>query len=324
MQHTTVFAQTGVFAGWPANHGSWQWDDEFLVGFIRGKHHVGGMHNVRGRLEKVLARSLDGGETWSVEVPNVDFDAEQVSPAPRFDLQISIIRVCGDYDHGGEECWAHGGFYLSSDRGKSWQGAFSFDGIELTDKQVATSRTCVLDGLVFLSARMKNSWGTDFTYCATHDGKKFASKAIVCDDQHRAVMPAAARVGDRIAVALRRLGPWKCWIDCVVSDDGGETWSKPHHVADTGQDNGNPPALIEAGGSLFCAYGNRTGCKVLINRSDDGGYSWKQYLTLRQGVAPDIGYPRLFKRSDGKLVCVYYWTDEFAMPQRIEATIFEV
>jgi hypothetical protein len=325
MQHVTVFGANGVYAGWPANHGAWQWGDEFLCGFIRGRHHLGGMHNVAGRLEKVMARSVDGGESWAVEVPNVDFNAKMTAPAPAFDLKDSIIRVSGGYDHGGEKCAKQGGFYLSSDRGRTWTGAFSFDGIEFSDKQKNTSRTCVLGGLVFLSAANDRHWGSDFAFCVTHDGQKFVGKSIVLDDDARAVMPAAAKVKNRIVVALRRRGSRRPggWIDSVFSDDGGETWSAPLHVAETGKDNGNPPALVESNGKLYCAYANRSQHAIEVMASEDGAYSWKAHALLRKGGAPDIGYPRLFKRSDGQLCCVYYWTDEFAMPQRIEATIFE-
>lgn len=327
MRHVSVFQQDGVYAGWPANHGAWQWDDELLFGFLRGKHNIGGMHNVSGPLQKVLARSLDGGATWSIEAPNVDFEAKSghIRPTPKFDIAASIIRVCGGYDHGGESCAKDGGLYLSHNRGRTWSGPFSFDGIEFSDKQHNTSRTCVLDGLVFLSAAARDHWGSDFVFCATHDGEKFKGKAIVLDDDARAVMPAAVKVRDRIVVATRRRGSRRPggWIDSVFSDDGGASWSAPLHVAETGKDNGNPPAMVELGGKIYCAYANRSERSIEVMASDDGAYSWKAHALLRKGSAPDIGYPRLFKRVDGQLVCVYYWTEESEKAQRIEATVFD-
>lgn len=325
MKHVNVYGEEDVYAGWPANHGAWQWGDELLVGFLRGKHNIGGMHNIKGNLEKMLARSLNGGETWSIETPNVDFDAEFTEPAPFFNLNSCILRVCGGYDHGGESCTKDGGFYISKDRGKTWEGAYAFEGFKFTEKQKNTSRTCVLDDLVFLSAANKNHWGSDFIFCCKHQGSKFIVKSIVCDDEARAVMPAAAKLGNRIVVAMRRRVGSRIggWIDTVYSEDGGLTWSKPTHVAETGQDNGNPPALIASDGKLYCATANRTEHTIDIYKSDNGE-QWQgdQRGALRKSGAPDIGYPRLFKRSDGKLICVYYWTENFETPQRIEATIF--
>ena len=63
----------GRFAGWPANHGIWSWGDEILVGFSRGIYKDRGRyHNIdHDRPEEfLLARSRDGGATWSVEQPS--------------------------------------------------------------------------------------------------------------------------------------------------------------------------------------------------------------------------------------------------------------
>lgn len=331
MRHVTVYGQPGIYAGWPANHGSWQWGDEFLVGFIRGRHNVGGMHNVIGHLEKVQARSLDGGESWAVEVPNVDFEAreDQLIYAYPFLLQHDrILRVCGGYDHGGDACAKGGGYYVSNDRGRLWHGPWVMKGLDLPKGFINTSRTCVLDDLVFVSMRNEDHWGSDRTFVARYDGRTFTPLSIVLDDDARAVMPAAARLpSGRIVAMLRRRSSNRLggWIDAVVSDDNAESWSLPVHVAETGRDNGNPPALIECGGALYCAYANRSECTVEVMRSEDG-FRWFGHALLRKGEAHDIGYPRLFERSDGNLVCVYYWAerdDDPAYPQRIEATVFE-
>src|SRR4051794_34915306 len=72
VRHVVVYAEPGRFAGWPANHGIWSWGDEILVGFSRGKYKdLGASHNIdRDAAEEfLLARSRDGGDTWSVEQP---------------------------------------------------------------------------------------------------------------------------------------------------------------------------------------------------------------------------------------------------------------
>lgn len=327
MRNVSVYREAGIYAGWPANHGAWQWGDEFLVGFMRGPHQLHGMHNIGRPFEKVQARSLDGGENWIVEVPNVDFEAMDTSPAPDFDLRGSIVRVCGRYDHGGEYCTQEGGFYLSRDRGHSWSGAYAFNGIERAFNRNlhCTSRTSVLDGILFLTAANKDIWGSDFTFCATHSGNAFEPHGVVLHGTGRAVMPKAARVDNRIVVVMRRFGSARAggWIDACYSDDDGLTWSKPVLVAETGMHNGNPPALIEYSGVLYCTYANRSDCQLLLSRSADGGETWSQAAVLRDHGDSDIGYPQLFKRTDGALVCVHYWADRFDDCQRIEATIFE-
>lgn len=328
MKHVTVYAEQGIYAGWPANHGAWQWGDEFLVGFLRGKYNShASMHKIDQPFEKVQARSLDGGETWAVEKPNLDFEANSISAMPSFDITSSIIRVCGRYDHGGEYCNQMGGFYVSSDKGKSWSGAYGFGGVQETflDPNHNTSRTCVIDNLVFLSAAIEKHWGSDWVFCVRHNGERFENVGTVCKDDARAVMPAAARIGTRLVVVARRRGSYRYggWIDAFVSDDEGVSWSSPFHVAETGRDNGNPPALVEAQGRLFCALGNRTEKAIEVMTSENGE-AWTGFKTLRKSSKRDIGYPRLFRRSDGQLVCVYYWADGRGDQQHIEATVFEV
>src|SRR6516165_10917130 len=71
--HFVVYGEEGRFAGWPANHGIWSWGNEILVGFSRGYYKdLGRFHHIdREKPEEfLLARSRDGGETWSLEEPN--------------------------------------------------------------------------------------------------------------------------------------------------------------------------------------------------------------------------------------------------------------
>ena len=71
-RHVVVYREAGRFAGWPANHGIWSWGNEILVGFSRGTYKDRGPHHHIDHdqpEEFPLARSLDGGVTWSVERP---------------------------------------------------------------------------------------------------------------------------------------------------------------------------------------------------------------------------------------------------------------
>src|SRR5688500_16031748 len=71
--HVKVFAVPGRFGGWPANHGIWSWGDEILVGFSAGYFKDNGpeRHAIDHDKpeEHLLARSRDGGVTWTIENP---------------------------------------------------------------------------------------------------------------------------------------------------------------------------------------------------------------------------------------------------------------
>src|SRR5579863_7500976 len=71
-QNVVVYKAAGRYGGWPANHGIWSWGNEILVGFEAGyfkfsdtRHSI----DFDRPAEHLLARSLDGGATWTVEKP---------------------------------------------------------------------------------------------------------------------------------------------------------------------------------------------------------------------------------------------------------------
>lgn len=336
MKHYTVYKENGIYAGWPANHGAWQRGDEFLVGFLRGSYRGGAGHHIMPPYEKMQARSLDGGLNWKVEKPNVDFECDHFGSSAQFSLDNSIIRVCGCYDTGGEKCYQSGGFYLSNDFGLEWNGPFSFNGLEhiYDEGHENSSRTCVLsvESLVFLSVKERFKFGTDKVFCAKHNGERFEFLSWVCNDEYRAVMPAVTMVGCRIVTVIRRRSKKDRWIDAFRSDDNGKSWQFLSFIDDAGQDNGNPPALVSDGDTLFCTYGNRDKREICIAISHDGGLNWDK-RTLRDRGETDIGYPRLFRRNGGSFVCAYYWAPEKCYwdsedvplrEQRIECTHFSI
>ena len=69
--HVKVYHQPGRFGGWPGNHGIWSWGNEILVGFSAGyfQDHGPARHAIDHDKPEVhvLARSRDGGRTWTIE-----------------------------------------------------------------------------------------------------------------------------------------------------------------------------------------------------------------------------------------------------------------
>jgi hypothetical protein len=100
-------------------------------------------------------------------------------------------------------------------------------------------------------------------------------------------------------------------------------------------DNVNsPPALIRLpDGRLVLAYafrrGGGEGSSICARISKDEGRSWSDEIVLRgnEGASGDIGYPRIVRREDGKLVLTYYWNhalDKDKPPYRhIACTIWD-
>ena len=340
-----VYQEAGRFCGWPANHGIWAWGDEILVGFERAHYQVQEQeHSIRRDLpsEMRFARSLDGGETWRLEeaapltmgrpsaITTTQENSIPLTQAIRFDHPDFVMKALGHQ------------FILSYDRGKQWQGPFSFPdfGKELTartDYIVTGPESC----LIFLAAvepavqaRLK-----DRAFCIhTADaGNSFQQRGYIAGEPItvRSVMPSTVRGsrGQLISALRRRFDTQvgddlvqSCWIDVCHSSDEGHTWEFLSKVGDTGEHNGNPPSLIRLrDGRLCAAYGvRRAPFGIRAKLSSDDGHTWGEEIMLRTDARTwDIGYPRMVQRTDGKIFTTYYYTTAGNPEQHIAATIWD-
>ncbi len=338
VSHNVVDYEPGKFSAWPANNGaqSWQWGEEILIGYFNGVYEEKEGHNWAPPTRFMLARSTDGGETWS----STESSFGGPGPAPGsidFAHPDFALRI-RDADEA---------FYISYDRGQTWAGPYGF-GKLLKNSPVAgdefTSRTDYIvnsskQALFFLSSRREILFTEDYVYMAeTGDGGDNFDFISFMDpfDIDRNVMPSTVRVSDTMLVSCtRRKDRNSHWIECYRSNDNGVTWSSLTQVDSTGERNGNPPALVRlANGNLVCVYGVREPRgtpRMSVKVSADNGRTWSLECQLRDDfVGPDafgdvdLGYPRAFVRPDGKVVAVYYWATADRPEQHIAATIFEV
>ncbi len=70
-EHVVAYHNPERFCGWPANGGLWMWGNEMAVAFEIGwwEDTDDGHHRDESRAnEDAIVRSLDGGQTWTMEM----------------------------------------------------------------------------------------------------------------------------------------------------------------------------------------------------------------------------------------------------------------
>jgi len=329
--HVKVYYQPGRFAAWPANGGMWHWGDEILVGFSQG--HLGDPKIETGHLldrskpsRAALARSTDGGETWTVTPANLPGGTPTSIPA---DLPLTdpnfILTARGE------------SMYTSTDKGHTWLGPWKLPFSESMTLQARTDYHVLgeKDLLLLLSAVKPNGdEGRPFS-ARTLDGGKTWNQFTWIGNQPEtrfSIMPSSIRLKDgRLLAAIRRREDVPFYnnnfIELFASDDGALTWQLLGvPTTDLGGFNGNPPSLLQlTDGRLCITTANRDDpSHIFAIFSKDNGKTWGDRRILRNnGGGWDLGYSQSMQRTDGKIVTIYYFHETKHGERYIAATIWK-
>lgn len=350
IEHVTVYAEDGKFAGWPANSGLWAWGNELLVGFCLADHQegTGGHTYAPGTARQKFARSLDGGETWTIEdafergitAASQDHAAGERAVAPgdcpgNFDFTnpgfAMTFRRANDADGA-----AH--FYVTADRGHAWQGPYAFP--NLGNPGILARTDYLVEGrhtlLAMLTASKRNRQEGRVGCARTGDGGRTWKWVTWVDEEPEgyAIMPATVRLASgRLVCVVRRREGNRCWLAGYISEDHARTWRRAADPVDDTGVAGSPPALVAlSDGRLCLAYavrsrGPESPSRIGVRFSADGGESWGREIVVRghDGANWDIGYPRMAQRPDGRLVVIYYYNHGWTQTpsyRYIAATMF--
>jgi hypothetical protein len=341
VKHLEIYRQPGMFAGWPANHGAWQWAGELLVGFEVGhfkQTDQGHAIDYSKPARHVLARSLDGGDTWTLEEP--------ASLQPPAGAAVAGVPTAAggkqatdcpggiDFTQPGFALTArmldiHTGpsrFYYSYDKGKNWEGPF-----KLPDNRYGgmAARTDYLvlgkhDLLLFVTVpKTDGKEGMPVVLRTKDGGKSWAVHGTIGTEPpvgEYAIMPSTVRTyGTRLLSVVRhRVG-----LELFESQDLGMNWESLGLVSK--MIGGNPGCLNRlADGRVVLTYGCRVkpfGIRARI--SETMGKTWGPELRLRtDGNGWDLGYVRSFIRPDGNLQAVYYYNDSKSPERYIGSTVW--
>ncbi len=331
VQHVEVYNQPGRFAGWPANNGIWNWGNEIVVGFDLGYHKQKSGHTIDPDRPSAprQARSLDGGVTWTIEMP---------STLDENGTQRKTTLCTGGIDFANPDFAARlrsDRFFYSVDRCRTWQGPFT---LPTFGRPGLLARTdYIVEGkhrlTAFVAAEKEGGDEGQPLCIRTIDGGKTWTRVGWIGRQPPrgygyAIMPATVALdGGSYLSMIRRGGivdgdkQW--WLEAFVSPDDGRSW---YMLDEPRIDNaGNPATLTRLrDGRIALAYGWREapyGIRARI--SSDEGQNWGAETILREdGQSWDLGYPRTVQRADGNLVTAYYFNDKSQVERYVAATIW--
>jgi len=341
--NVVVYREHDRYAAWPANHGIWSWGNEIVVGFESGyfkeqkeRHSI----DWDRPAEHLLARSVDDGETWTVErhpdlrppdgmkvagVPTEPGGKQPVDCPGGIDfLQpgFALTARMSEADAGPSR------FYYSMDRGKSWLGSynipnFGFKGTAARTDYIVYGKH---DLALFITVPKSNDKEGRVAVVRTTDGAKtwhvvsYIGPEPAGDDY--AIMPSSVVLSpSTVLTAIRH----PHWIELWRSDDTLKTW---HFVSRPAPDlpRGNPPSMVRLrDGRIVITYGYRGApYQIRARVSSDNGQTWGPEIILRSNAgAWDLGYSRSVQRPDGKIVTIYYWSDAHDQERYIAATIWD-
>jgi hypothetical protein len=244
--HVTVRHEQGLFNGFPANGGIWNWGNEILVQYRHGEFQdkPTGSHDINFNKPITIdqSRSLDGGLTWTHQKTQIGITEPTWGTQPR---PTTVPALATGLDFSDTNCilafaWA-GHFYHSANRGADWNGPFQLPKFDMVSWQLRTDYL-VQDkhtALAFWSGSKENfkrdeNGGMVYMVKTTDGGLTWTKEALVSrvvegsEQKHDvALMPATVRVSPtKLVCCIRNLTayPKVGWIDCRVSSDNGKTW----------------------------------------------------------------------------------------------------
>ena len=338
VKNIIVCNEPGQFAGWPANNGIWIFENEIVVGFHYGKHKdKDGGHPIDPDVPQVprFARSINGGESWTLEVPTyLQANGQEKRPQPcpgnidftqpQFAMMMRMTSSDAGFSH----------FYWSNDRCHTWSGPYELP--EFGRKGIFARTDILINGkhdlLACLTAAKEDGHeGWPFV-AQTRDGAKTWEFVSWIGAEpgigEYAIMPTTVRLSPTelytyIRCRGREAGKKTFRIEPYRSLDNGRSWQL--ESANSIDNSGNPAHLVPLkDGRLALTYGTRHkpyGIRARI--SDDQGRTWTSDIILRDdGNNWDVGYVRTVQRPDNKLVTAYYFNDSTQKERYIAATIW--
>jgi hypothetical protein len=208
-------------------------------------------------------------------------------------------------------------FRVSKDAGHSWSRSAMLPLAGLHSLSAIESAITRPDGqcLLFLSGVIApGEGGRPLVYRSLDDGTDFRFLSFVVPRDEplsggniRMYPRGLVLPSGRILCTVRIDRDWAgdMWTHVYQSEDLGRSW----HFLSRVNDFGAPAApLLLADGRVVMIYANRLRPSIRAVVSEDEGRTWSPEIIVRDdGGSWDIGYPRAWEASPGRIGALYYF-----------------
>ena len=281
-----------------------------LLAVVRGGDRHLGIH---GRLDVV--RSTDGGKTWTRKML-ADSPWDDRNPAVG-QLRDGTILVSYIVNHGygpsgeylGEKATIDGLFTMrSTDGGATWQGPIKSPIPAEYGESPYGKIVQLADGTALVAVYYgSKAHAASLVYRSKDDGQTWGDPSVIAANYNEtALLP----LPDGRILAMLRSETGQHLAEAFSSDQG-HTWTAPRQIT---RDMEHPAdVILLKDGRLLLVYGERNrpfGARALLSR--DLGQTWGPdvFILAADAQRLDCGYPSSVEIAPGKIVTLYYGTDE--------------
>jgi hypothetical protein len=268
-----------------------------------------------------LARSDDGGKSWSQPATPIDTSGKAFDPNIEWAGQKSLVVVWADERRGAKQFDIYA--RRSPDGGATWEPEQLLSRFaDLTPKDIFARPQLVGDGQGHLWAvwvGVKSGRSSVYMNRSADGGRAWTDPVPLTGDSQSVFGHSLHRAGDRMLLVWHDTRIQRDRLYAVSSSDAGATWTAPlrvdHLSADSKAGTAAPMALLSPDGEVLVAWQDARNGRddIFLGRSIDGGRTWgkedRRMDTDETGTAVSR-YPQLARAKDGRVALA--WDDDRA------------
>jgi BNR repeat protein len=265
-----------------------------------------------------LARSEDGGKTWSQSDTPVDASGQAFSPQAAWNGDGSLVVVWADERRGG------GRFDIyarrSPDGGKTWESEQLLSRFpDKLPRDAYAQPTLLSDGQDRLWAvwfGLRTNHSSLYLTRSTDSGRSWTDPVALTGDSVSVFGQQLVGVGDRMLLVWHDKRTGYDRLYAVSSTDAGATWTAPIEIdglpADSPANAIAASVLPGPGGEALVAWQDERNGRtdIFLARSADGGRTWgeAQRMDMDEPGTAYSRFPKLARAKDGRVALV--WEDD--------------